>query len=89
MGVQFDEDNFGRKTYTSYASSQVEASEAKGMAKWLINNGLAKDSMSANILLIIGALIVFFLAIYFFKYGLALPGAQEVPVPLGPVPILE
>ena len=89
MSVQFDEDNFARKTYANYSTPSGDIDNSTGMARWLINNGLAKDSMSANIILIMGALIVFFLAIYFFKYGAALPGAQEVPVPIGPVPILE
>ena len=89
MGVQFDEDNFGRKTYSNYSVDQSSAGDATGMAKWLINNGLAKDVISANILLIIAALIVFFVSIYFFKYGVALPGSQEAPQVLGPAPILE
>lgn len=89
MGVQFDEDNFGRKTYSNYSAEQSSTGDATGMAKWLINNGLAKDVISANILLIIAALFVFAFAIYCFKYGLALPGSQEVPQVLGPAPILE
>ncbi len=86
MSVEFDEDNFGRKTYSNYTAASGGTTEAKGMAKWLISNGLAKNNTSANIIMIIIMLLVFVVAIYIFRNGLKAPFVPVPPVQ-GPVPL--
>jgi hypothetical protein len=89
MGVQFDEDNFTRKQYRSYAPIPGVEGDTRGMAGWLIRNGLAKSALSANIILMIVLSLVFMFSVHVFRNGLVLPGNKEVPVQPAPFPVLE
>ena len=89
MGVQFDEDNFTRKQYRSYAAVPGVEGDTRGVAGWLIRNGLAKSALSANIILMIVLSLVFMIAFHVFNNGLVIPGNKKVPVQPAPFPVLE
>jgi len=42
----------------------------KGMAGWMIKNGIAKSESPANIILIATAIILFFIAFYLLKWNI-------------------
>lgn len=43
------------------------------MASWMVKVGLAKDASSANLIMTIGALLIFGISIYFFIFGFSAP----------------
>lgn len=89
MGVQFDEDNFTRKQYRSYASIPGVEGDTRGMAGWLIRNGFAKTALSANIILMIVMFLVLLFSYHVFNNGLVIPGNKKIPVQPAPFPVLE
>jgi len=72
MSVQFEEEN----NPTRFAGSDIGQDKPRTgskMGDWLVKTGIAKDAMSANVILTIGAVLIFALSIYFFVYGFHLP----------------
>lgn len=69
MSVEFDENN--TPTHPRYIQDKPQTGSKMG--DWLVKKGLATGPGGANIILIIIAILVFGLSVYFFVYGLNLP----------------
>lgn len=86
MSIEFDGDNFGVRQ-GGINTSSTNSSSGSAMVDLLIKNGIAKDESSANVILVVGALFLIALSIYFFIYGFNLP--QKSTPPTTPPPVLE
>ncbi len=75
MNVQFDEDNFGQTLRPGMQPVELKTPGESKMASWLVKVGLAKDASSANVIMTIGALLVFGISVYFFVFGFSAPAA--------------
>ncbi len=73
MNVEFEEDHFKP---TPVSGALGNAGSNSKMANLLVKYGLAKDVSSANVIMTIGAIVIFAFSIYVFKYGFALPFTQ-------------
>jgi hypothetical protein len=84
MGIEFQEENFNNQQF----SQNIDQKSGSVMVDFLIRKGVVKDAATANIFLVVVALIFIVISIYLFVYGFELPGASSVP-PVQVDPVLQ
>ena len=89
MNVQFDEDNFGQTLRPGMPPAAIKTPGESKMASWLVKVGLAKDSSSANVIMTIGALLIFGISIYFFVFGFSAPAVAGPERPTNSLPRIK
>ncbi len=67
MGIEFEEYDSGSNRYNDIPKTGSK------MGDWLVKNGFATSPIGANMILIIMAVVVFGLSLYFFVFGFSLP----------------
>ena len=82
--IKFDEENYNKNIYKNSGSQ-----ESKGFAGFLIKNGLASSTKSANMISIVITLCFFGISIYVFAYGFNAPSEKLGPDPSLQLPLLE
>lgn len=89
MGVQFDEDNFGKRKYSIRSSNLGVAQNGaqKGIIGWLIKKGIVKDTVSANVILVIMTVLILIASGYIFRFGTVAPGEKTPTVEPEPLPL--
>lgn len=73
MSIEFQEERFS----SAYSGIPGQEDAGSTLGNWLIRNGLAKDAASANIILIIVAIVIFAISIYFWIFGFSGPGSND------------
>jgi hypothetical protein len=74
MSFEFEpQENFNRSQLSNTSSS------GSAMVDFLIRQGLVKDAASANMILVIFAILGLALSAYFFVYGFNLPQGDVAP----------
>jgi hypothetical protein len=62
MSIEFESENLGTQQFNQVGSGSA-------MVDFLIRNGIVKDPASANVILVVGALICIAISIYLFVFG--------------------
>ncbi len=85
MSIEFNEDNFGSRQIGQMPGINTGQKSGSFMVDFLIKHQIVQNAATANIILVVCALICIGLSIYFFIFGFSIPNFNNTPPASAPI----